>query len=57
LKTKIKSDFLYQRINKEFKLFAGIGFGIFLFLLFFQPFALNNFDKRLPEDHSGHLFQ
>ncbi|MBS3769396.1 MAG: LytTR family transcriptional regulator DNA-binding domain-containing protein [Bacteroidales bacterium] len=44
MKTKIKSDFLYQHINKEFKLFAGIGFGIFLFLLFFQPFTLNNFD-------------
>jgi len=35
---------LYQRINKEFKIFAGIGFGIFLFLLFFQPFTLNKFD-------------
>ncbi len=35
---------MYQRINKEFKIFAGISFGIFLFLLFFQPFTLNRFD-------------
>ena len=35
---------MYQRINKEFKLMAGIGFGIFLFLLFFQPFQVSIFD-------------
>jgi DNA-binding LytR/AlgR family response regulator len=44
LRKNIKPDLLYQRINKEFKIFAGIGFGIFLFLLFFQPFELNKFD-------------
>ncbi|MCF8335973.1 MAG: LytTR family transcriptional regulator DNA-binding domain-containing protein [Bacteroidales bacterium] len=44
MKTEINSDLLYQRLNKEFKIFTGIGFGIFLFLLFFQPFTLNRFD-------------
>ena len=44
LKARNKLDLLYQRINKELKVLTGIGFGIFLFILFFQPFPINKFD-------------
>lgn len=34
----------YQLIRKELNVFAGISFGVFLFILFFQPFNLDKFD-------------
>jgi hypothetical protein len=49
LNSKNKLDLLYQKINKEFKVLAGISLGVFLFILFFQPFQLSklNFDNQL----------
>jgi len=33
-----------QLLNDKLKILLGIGFGIFLFILFFQPFAVERFD-------------
>ena len=33
-----------QLLNKELRVFLSISFGVFLFVLFFQPFPLDNFD-------------
>lgn len=41
---KKKLNQLVQSLNKERVLFLGISFGIFLFVLFFQPFPLDQFD-------------
>jgi hypothetical protein len=35
---------LVQSLRKRLGLFVSISFGLFLFILFFQPFALNKFD-------------
>jgi DNA-binding LytR/AlgR family response regulator len=35
---------LIQIFNRNLKLLLGISFGIFLFILFFQPFAIERFD-------------
>jgi len=35
---------LIQSLNEKLKLFLSISFGIFLFILFFQPFPLTRFD-------------
>jgi DNA-binding LytR/AlgR family response regulator len=35
---------LVRNFNKELSLFLSICFGVFLFVLFFQPFHLNHFD-------------
>jgi len=39
-----KQDRLVQLLNREMKLLLGITFGVFLFILFFQPFPLQKFD-------------
>ncbi len=33
-----------SNLNEKLKLFLGISFGVFLFILFFQPFPLDRFD-------------
>jgi DNA-binding LytR/AlgR family response regulator len=35
---------LVRNLNKDLSLFLSICFGVFLFVLFFQPFQLNHFD-------------
>jgi hypothetical protein len=44
-----KIDLLIQRLKDQLGLFLSIGFGIFLFVLFFQPFPFSNtdFNNRL----------
>ena len=44
-----KIDLLVQRLKDQLGLFLSIGFGIFLFVLFFQPFPLigSDFNNRL----------
>jgi len=37
-------DHLINLLNERLKLFMMIGFGLFLFILFFQPFPLDRFD-------------
>ncbi|OFY61251.1 MAG: hypothetical protein A2V50_03090 [Bacteroidetes bacterium RBG_19FT_COMBO_42_10] len=39
-----KSSRLVQLLNREIKILLGISFGVFLFILFFQPFPLGKFD-------------
>ncbi len=39
-----KFDRFVQLLNKEIRLLLSISFGIFLFILFFQPFPLERFD-------------
>jgi len=39
-----KFDRFVQLLNREIKLLLSISFGIFLFILFFQPFPLERFD-------------
>ena len=39
-----KSSRLVQLLNREIKILLGISFGVFLFILFFQPFPLEKFD-------------
>jgi DNA-binding LytR/AlgR family response regulator len=39
-----KLDQLINELKKELGLFLSISFGIFLFILFFQPFTFGNFD-------------
>ena len=39
-----KINQLVKHINEELILFLSIGFGMFLFVLFFQPFPINTFD-------------
>jgi DNA-binding LytR/AlgR family response regulator len=39
-----KFDRLVQLLNEKLRLFLSISFGIFLFILFFQPFPLDRFD-------------
>ncbi len=41
---KKKLNQLISLLNKELGLFLSISFGIFLFVLFFQPFPFNRFD-------------
>ena len=40
----VRADRFRQLLNDNLKLISGIGFGIFLFILFFQPFTLDRFD-------------
>lgn len=53
VKTKVivnsKFDQLIQEVKRESKFFLTIGFGVFLFILFFQPFPLGieDFNNRL----------
>jgi DNA-binding LytR/AlgR family response regulator len=49
LKLFNKINLLYQSVRKELNLFLSISLGIFLFVLFFQPFQLENleFNNRL----------
>jgi uncharacterized BrkB/YihY/UPF0761 family membrane protein len=44
-----KFDELIQKLKDELGLFLSIGFGVFLFVLFFQPFpfASQDFNNRL----------
>jgi DNA-binding LytR/AlgR family response regulator len=44
LKILNKLNLLYQSVRKELNLFFSISLGIFLFILFFQPFQLENLD-------------
>lgn len=44
LKILNKLNLLYQSVRKELNLFLSISLGIFLFILFFQPFQLENLD-------------
>ncbi|UCH15237.1 MAG: LytTR family transcriptional regulator [Bacteroidales bacterium] len=44
LKIFNKLNILYHSIRKELSLFLSISLGIFLFVLFFQPFQTENFD-------------
>ena len=37
-------DQITDLIKKDFKLFSGIMFGVFFFVLFFQPFPIDKFD-------------
>ncbi len=39
-----KSSRFVQLMNREIKILLGISFGVFLFILFFQPFPLEKFD-------------
>lgn len=39
-----KTDHLIILLSKEIRLFLGSSFGVFLFVLFFQPFPLDRFD-------------
>lgn len=39
-----KPNRLIQLLNENMRLLAGISFGVFLFILFFQPFPLDRFD-------------
>jgi hypothetical protein len=39
-----KGNQFVQMLNEKLKILAGISFGIFLFILFFQPFPLDRFD-------------
>ncbi|MCX6302808.1 MAG: LytTR family DNA-binding domain-containing protein [Bacteroidia bacterium] len=39
-----KPNQFVQLLNKEIRLLLSISFGIFLFILFFQPFAIEKFD-------------
>jgi DNA-binding LytR/AlgR family response regulator len=39
-----KFNRLIQSLNKKLRFFLSISFGIFLFILFFQPFPLDRFD-------------
>jgi len=41
---KDRVNLLTQFLNERLKLFLSISFGIFLFILFFQPFPLDRFD-------------
>ena len=49
-----KLNWIYQNIRKEFRAYSSISIGIFLFILFFQPFELEKFDlnNRLLFDAS-----
>jgi len=39
-----KSSRFVQLLNREIKILLGISFGVFLFILFFQPFPFEKFD-------------
>ena len=39
-----KLNQLIYLVKEELALFLSLGFGVFLFVLFFQPFQLDNFD-------------
>ncbi|PLW99424.1 MAG: hypothetical protein C0594_17090 [Marinilabiliales bacterium] len=37
-------DNFFSQVRQDFRLILTLGFGVFLFVLFFQPFTLNHFD-------------
>jgi len=39
-----KINLVIERLNKQLGLFLSVAFGVFLFVLFFQPFPLEKFD-------------
>jgi DNA-binding LytR/AlgR family response regulator len=41
---KKESSLFVRLLNREIKILAGISIGVFLFILFFQPFPLEKFD-------------